>query len=73
MMLNIWKPEIFHCRRTKKDFFEGWYFKMVDYSEKNACAVIPRRHPWRLHSWGSIKVTCFYYVSGRQKAENELF
>lgn len=41
MMLDIWKPEIFHGRRKKKDFFEGWYFKMVDYSEKRAYAVIP--------------------------------
>ncbi len=41
MMLDIWKPEIFHGQRKKKDFFEGWYFKMVDYSEKNAYAVIP--------------------------------
>lgn len=41
MMLDTWKPEIFHGRRKKKDFFEGWYFKMVDYSEKNAYAVIP--------------------------------
>ena len=41
MMLDTWKPEIFHGRRKKKDFFEGWYFKMVDHSEKNAYAVIP--------------------------------
>jgi tocopherol cyclase len=41
MMLDTWKPGIFHGRRKKKDFFEGWYFKMVDRSEKNAYAVIP--------------------------------
>jgi hypothetical protein len=41
MMFDTWKPEIFHGRRKKKDFFEGWYFKMVDSSEKNAYAVIP--------------------------------
>jgi tocopherol cyclase len=41
MMLDTWKPEIFHGRRKKKDFFEGWYFKMVDRSEKHAYAVIP--------------------------------
>jgi hypothetical protein len=40
-MLDTWKPGIFHGRRKKKDFFEGWYFKMVDRSEKHAYAVIP--------------------------------
>jgi hypothetical protein len=40
-MLDSWKPGIFHGRRKKKDFFEGWYFKMVDRSEKQAYAVIP--------------------------------
>ncbi|AAM30215.1 tocopherol cyclase family protein [Methanosarcina mazei] len=40
-MFDIWKPEIFHGRRKEKNFFEGWYFKVVDHSEKNACAVIP--------------------------------
>lgn len=40
-MLNIWKPGVFHGRRKKKNFFEGWYFKMVDRSENNAYAVIP--------------------------------
>lgn len=40
-MLNTWKPEIFHGRRKKKNFFEGWYFKIVDRSEKHAYTVIP--------------------------------
>lgn len=40
-MLDIWKPEIFHGRKKRKDFFEGWYFKIVDRSEKHAYAVIP--------------------------------
>jgi tocopherol cyclase len=41
MMFEIWKPGIFHGSRKKKDFFEGWYFKIVDFSEKKAYAVIP--------------------------------
>lgn len=40
-MLDIWKPEIFHGKGKKKDFFEGWYFKMVDRSENTVYAVIP--------------------------------
>ncbi|PAV13007.1 hypothetical protein ASJ81_19185 [Methanosarcina spelaei] len=54
-MLDIWKPEIFHGRRKNKDFFEGWYFKMVDYSEKRAYAVIPgvsiARDPLKSHAF----------------------
>jgi hypothetical protein len=40
-MLEIWKPGIFHGRRKKKNFFEGWYFKILDHSEKNAYVIIP--------------------------------
>lgn len=40
-MLNTWKPGVFHGRRKKKNFFEGWYFKIVDHGEKHAYAVIP--------------------------------
>lgn len=39
-MLHIWNPGVYHGR-GKKNFFEGWYFKMVDRSEDNAFAVIP--------------------------------
>ncbi|GEM_PF-6609343 len=49
--LNDGPPAIYDARyleagniprkEKKKDFFEGWYFKMVDHSEKNAYAVIP--------------------------------
>lgn len=55
MMFDIWKPEIFHGRKKKKDFFEGWYFKMVDRSEKNAYVVIPgvsiTRDPLKSHAF----------------------
>ena len=65
MMLDIWKPEIFHGRRKKKDFFEGWYFKMVDYSEKNAYAVIPgvsiARDPLKSHA-----LSCFWTLERRK-------
>ena len=40
-MFDTWKPGIFHGRKKRRIFFEGWYFKMVDSSEKNAYAVIP--------------------------------
>jgi tocopherol cyclase len=38
---SVWKPSLYHGHGRKHDFFEGWYFKMVDASEKHAWAVIP--------------------------------
>lgn len=40
-MVSIWKPEAYHGQRKNKNFFEGWYFKLVDRTEKSAFAVIP--------------------------------
>ena len=40
-MSNIWKPEIFQGKGKKKDYFEGWYFKLVDKNEKTAYSIIP--------------------------------
>jgi tocopherol cyclase len=40
-MTNLWKPEIFQGRGKKKDYFEGWYFKLVDKEEKTAYSIIP--------------------------------
>jgi tocopherol cyclase len=54
-MFDTWKPRIFHGRRKKKNFFEGWYYKMVDRSEKNAYAIIPgvsiARDPLKSHAF----------------------
>jgi hypothetical protein len=38
---KIWKPGVFQGEGKKKEYFEGWYFKIVDRDEKNAYAVIP--------------------------------
>ncbi len=40
-MSNIYRPESFQGFGRKENYFEGWYFKMVDGSEKKAFAVIP--------------------------------
>lgn len=37
----ISKPENYHGKYKKDNFFEGWYFKIVDSSEENIYAVIP--------------------------------
>lgn len=44
MMLNrplIWRPASYHGHRKTHDFFEGWYFKLVDRTETRVYAVIP--------------------------------
>jgi len=39
---NIYKPEKFHSENMKKEnYFEGWYFKIVDQSQNNIYAIIP--------------------------------
>ena len=40
-VLKIFKPEIFQGKNKSKNYFEGWYFKLTDESEKNVFAVIP--------------------------------
>lgn len=39
---NVYKPEVYHGKNIKgKNFFEGWYFKIADQSQKNIYAIIP--------------------------------
>ena len=38
---RVLKPEVFHGHNKEKDFFEGWYFKIVDKAEENIFAFIP--------------------------------
>ncbi len=40
-MGNTWRPEAYHGAGKKPPFFEGWYFKLVDASQKHRWAVIP--------------------------------
>ena len=37
----LWSPELFHGWHKKSQFFEGWYFKVVDQKQENALAFIP--------------------------------
>ncbi len=39
--MKLWKPEIFQGTLTKTQYFEGWYFKLVDKDEKHSFALIP--------------------------------
>jgi hypothetical protein len=38
---TFFNPEHFQGRHKKKSYFEGWYYKMVDATEKYAFAIIP--------------------------------
>jgi len=40
-MRRIWRPGVFHGRRIDKQFFEGWYFKLVTADHQERWAVIP--------------------------------
>ena len=83
MMLGIWKPEIFHGRGKNKDFFEGWYFKIVDRREKSAYAVIPgvsiTKDPSNSHAFimffdaRAQKMHYFRYPLGELKASDKKF
>ena len=39
--LDIWRPEVYHGSGTKATFFEGWFYKLVDFSRDNILAIIP--------------------------------
>ena len=34
-------PDIYHGRRARRPFFEGWYFKVVDDAQENSWAIVP--------------------------------
>ena len=38
---RIFKPEIFQGKYKKKNYFEGWYYKIVDKSGQHSLALIP--------------------------------
>lgn len=38
---KIFNPEVFQGKYKKKNYFEGWYFKIIDNNMKNVFAVIP--------------------------------
>ena len=38
---SIWRPEAYRGSSRKSEYFEGWYYKIVDKDELNVCAIIP--------------------------------
>lgn len=41
MIRKILNPDLYHGHGKKKDFFEGWYFKISDSKKENTLAFIP--------------------------------
>ena len=40
-MRNIWTPSVFHGTNQNRQFFEGWYFKLISEDTHSRWAVIP--------------------------------
>lgn len=40
-LIKIFHPERFQGKYKKKNYFEGWYFKLIDAGQRNALAIIP--------------------------------
>ncbi len=40
-LYKLYHPEIYQGHANKRNYFEGWYFKIVDQDESNAFAIIP--------------------------------
>jgi tocopherol cyclase len=38
---TLYRPDYYHGRRKRKNFFEGWFFKLIDSREKNCYSIIP--------------------------------
>lgn len=41
LLKKIFNPEIFQGRNKKKNYFEGWYYKIIDKRTENVFAIIP--------------------------------
>lgn len=40
-IINIWRPAIYQGNERKKNYFEGWYYKIVDQQKQRVLAIIP--------------------------------
>lgn len=41
LLRKLWKPEIYQGKHKTQNYFEGWYFKIIDSSLNKALAIIP--------------------------------
>ena len=40
-MKSIWSPGVFHGNRQSRQFFEGWYYKLISQDKGARWAIIP--------------------------------
>ena len=38
---GVWRPEVFQGAHQRHNYFEGWYYKLIDRQRQNVFAVIP--------------------------------
>jgi tocopherol cyclase len=38
---RVWRPDVFQGAGKRRNYFEGWYYKLVDRAEENVWAIIP--------------------------------
>lgn len=41
LITKLWKPEVFQGKYKNKNYFEGWYFKLLSQDKSNVLALIP--------------------------------
>jgi len=41
LIKKLWHPEMFQGKYKNKNYFEGWYYKLIDSKQENVWAVIP--------------------------------
>jgi hypothetical protein len=76
---KLFHPELFQGKYKKKHYFEGWYFKIIDYRTEHAFAIIPGISigEWDTHAFIQVldadnKVSYFRYdISDFEYNENQ--
>jgi tocopherol cyclase len=43
-LFDVWRPEKYHGKGKKGNFFEGWFYKIVDAAQQHIFAIIPGVH-----------------------------
>lgn len=62
---KIYHPEIYQGDGKRKNYFEGWYFKIVDKTEKSIYALIPG-----VAFGGDSKGHCFIQILGGREGKS---
>lgn len=55
MVSQFVNPDMYHGWHKKSNFFEGWYFKLVDASTQQVFVFIPGMHLGKIKNHSHIK------------------